>query len=147
MATTRAQIGLGTQFFIGSGSPVVYAVSMTEAVTITFADYTVAEVDVTHLLSPNSTEEVISGLRKPGTVDVEGNFIGDTVQQSINDLALARTVFPWQITAPLSGARVLTITGIGFITKRETGPFTPGGKINFKFSVKVAGTITYAVTP
>jgi Lambda phage tail tube protein, TTP len=148
MAKSRAAIGLGTEFFIGteSGSPIgIDYTSITEAATINFADYTVAEVDVTHLLSPDSTEETIAGLRKTGTIEVSGNYVGDAAQQSIDTLAQARTEFPWKITSPLSGARVLTVTGRGFINKRETGPFTPGGKTEFKFGVKVAGTLVYAI--
>jgi hypothetical protein len=96
-------------------------------------------------LSPDSTEETIAGLRKTGTIEVSGNYVGDAAQQSVDTLAQARTEFPWKITSPLSGARVLTVTGRGFINKRETGPFTPGGKTEFKFGVKVAGTLVYAI--
>jgi len=40
---------------------------------------------------------------------------------------------------------VLTITGFGYITKKETGPFEPSKKNDFKVGVRVSGAITYSV--
>lgn len=147
MAKSQATIGLGTEFLIGDDASPPHYTSVTEAANVTFADYTVTEVDVTHLLSPDSTEETIAGLKKTGTIEVTGNYVGDEAQQSIDVLASARTMFPWKITSPLSGTRILTVSGYGFINKKETGPFTPGAKTEFKIGVKVAGMITYAIAP
>jgi len=70
---------------------------------------------------------------------------GDASQQNIDVLAVAQTVFPWKITAPASGALVLTITGFGYITKKETGPFEANKKNDFKVAVRVSGAISYSV--
>jgi hypothetical protein len=58
---------------------------------------------------------------------------------------VAQTVFPWKITAPAAGALVLTITGYGYITKKETGPFEANKKNDFKVAVRVSGAISYSV--
>ena len=82
---------------------------------------------------------------KPGTIELSGNYTGDASQQNIDVLAVAQTVFPWKITAPAAGALVLTITGHGYITKKETGPFEPSKKSDCKVSVRVSGAISYSV--
>ena len=82
---------------------------------------------------------------KPGTIELTGNYTGDASQQNIDVLAVALTVFPWKITAPAAGATVLTITGFGYIVRKETGPFEPGRKNNFKVGIRVSGAITYSV--
>jgi predicted secreted protein len=144
MAASRAAVGLGTEFFIGQGSPITYT-SVTEAASISFADFTVDEIDVTHLLSPGDYAETIAGRKVPGSATVSGNYVGDAAQQLIDTLAQARTVFPFKITSPLSGARTLTVLGTGFINSRETGPFTPSAVTQFKFGMKIAGSLSYAV--
>jgi hypothetical protein len=145
MSASKARLGYGSKFYIGdTASPVGYTV-LSEIAIINFADYTVAEVDVTHLLSPNSSEESIPGLLKPGAIELSGNYTGDASQQNIDVLAVAQTVFPWKITAPASGAMVLTITGYGYITKKETGPFEANKKNDFKVAVRVSGAISYSV--
>ena len=145
MPASKAKLGYGSKFYIGdTASPIGYTV-LSEIASINFADYTVAEIDVTHLLSPNTSEESIPGLLKPGTIELTGNYTGDATQQNIDTLAVALTVFPWKITAPASGSQVLTITGYGYITKKETGPFEANKKSDFKVSVRVSGAITYSV--
>jgi hypothetical protein len=145
MPASKARLGYGSKFYTGdTASPVSYTL-LSEIATINFSDYSVAEVDVTHLLSPNSSEESIPGLLKPGTIELSGNYTGDASQQNIDVLAVAQTVFPWKITAPASGATVLTITGFGYIVKKETGPFEPSKKSDFKVGVRVSGAISYSV--
>ena len=145
MAASKAKLGYGSKFYIGdAASPIGYTV-LSAIATINFADYTVGEIDVTHLLSPNTSEESIPGMLKPGTIELTGNYTGDASQQNIDVLAVALTVFPWKITAPASGATVLTITGFGYIVKKETGPFEPSKKSDFKVGVRVSGAITYSV--
>lgn len=144
MPASQAQLGYGSKFFIGAGSPTAYT-PMAEIATINFADYTVTEVDVTHLQSPNTTEEAIPGLIKPGNIELTGNYIGDATQQNVDTLAIARTVFPWKITSPASNATVLTITGSGFITKKATGPMEANAKVSFAATIRVSGAITYTV--
>jgi hypothetical protein len=57
MAASKAKLGYGSRFYIGdAASPTGYTV-LSEIATINFADYTVGEIDVTHLLFPNTSEE------------------------------------------------------------------------------------------
>jgi hypothetical protein len=117
---SKARLGYGSNTG-DTASPMGYTL-LSEIAIINFADYTVAEVHVTHLLSPNTSEESIPGLLKPGTIELTGNYTADASQQNIDVLAVAQTVFPWKITAPASGALVLTITGYNSSSRRLIHP-------------------------
>ena len=143
MPATQATIGYGAKFYIGAGSPIVYT-SVLECKAIQPDDYSVAAIEVTHLLSPNSTKERIAGLVDPGKLAITANYVGDATQQNLDSLAVARTVFPWKITAT-AGALGLTMTGTGFITKMAKGPFEPEKPSDVKFDIQIAGQIAYAV--
>lgn len=142
---TQATIGYQSTFAIGSGSPTTYT-QMAECKSIKPNLITVPVIDATHLLSPNATEEKLPGLIKPGTIDISGNFIGDTTQLSIATLAAARTVFPFKTTSPVnSGTQVFTISGQGFISKYDPGPFEPSKLVEFALSIEISGAFTQTV--
>lgn len=145
MSATQSVIGYGSKFYTGvAGSPITYT-AVLELGSIQIADYTVSEIDATNLGSPSATEESIPGLVKTGTIDIMGNYIGDTTQQALDTLGLARTVFPFKVTTAASGTTTLTVTGTGYIVKMEKGPFEPNKKSEFKATIKVSGILTYAV--
>lgn len=145
MSATQAVIGYSSKFYTGvAGSPITYT-AVAEVNQIDLQDYTVSEIDATHLTSPSATEEVIPGLVKTGSIDIMGNYIGDTTQQAVDTLAAARTVFPFKLTTPASGSTTLTVTGTGFFTKMQKGPIEPNKKTEFKATLKVTGVLTYAV--
>lgn len=145
MSASQATIGYGAKFFTGApGSPITYT-EVVESAVITPNDFTVGVIDVTHLNSPSATKENIPGLVAPGTIEVMGNFTGVASQLALDALAVGRTIFPWKITAPATATTVLTMTGTGFITKLETGPFETEKKTDLKFSVQITGPITKVV--
>ena len=67
-----ANSGYGATFAVGTGSPLNYAV-VSEIASIFKKNFTVPPIDVTHLRSPNATEEMFPGIIKPGTVEMTGN--------------------------------------------------------------------------
>lgn len=150
MPTTpsKAVLGYGATFSTGvtTGGTTAYT-AVAEIATINFNGFTVPEVDVTHLQSPNSTNESIPGLLKPGTVDLTGNYTGDASQQTITTLGQARTVFPFQITTTLGDGSTYTLTGNGFVSKLAKGPFESDKKVDFSASIQCSGSFTETVTP
>jgi hypothetical protein len=145
MPTTKATIGYLATFSTGSGSPTSYT-QMAEVKSIKPSIATIPAIDATHLLSPNATEEKLPGLIKPGTVEISGNFIGDSSQLNILALAESRDVFPFKITAPInSGTQVYTCTGTGFVSKYENGPLEPSKLNEFSLSMEITGTVTETV--
>jgi hypothetical protein len=146
MAKTKATIGYLSTFSVGdSSSPIGYT-QMAEIKNIKPNLTTTPVINATHLQSPNSTEEKLPGLILPGTVDIGGNFIGDTSQLQILTLSKSRAVFPFKITAPVNnGTQTYTLTGNGFISKYDVGPFEPSVLNAFAMTMEIAGDITEAV--
>ena len=142
---SQANSGYGATFAVGVGSPINYAI-VSEIASINKKNFTVPPIDVTHLLSPNATEEMIPGIIKPGTVEMTGNYIADATQLQFVTLATGRTVFPFQITAPMQkNSKTLTATGMCFVTDYETGPFEANRKIDFMVTLQVTGTVVETV--
>lgn len=146
MSASLAVTGYGARFYLGTAaSPFSYNIS-TEIRSINKQDYTIPPVEVTHLLSDNSTEEMIPGLIKPGTLDITGNFIGDAAQLSITPLAAALATCFWKITCPVqSSAKTYTATGRGFIVKYQVGPFEKNKAIDFALTLQITGAVTETV--
>ena len=146
MPASQANTGyLGTFAWGTSASPPVYT-QIAEIASIKLERYSVPDINVTHLLSPNTTEELTPGLLMPGTIEMTGNYIGDSTQQSVDALAIAQTVFPWQITVPVQKrAKTATLTGLGFLTKNEIGPIEPNKKLDFNLGIHVTGFVNVAV--
>ncbi|HEV8189441.1 MAG TPA: phage tail tube protein [Pyrinomonadaceae bacterium] len=146
-ASTKASIGYLATFAIANPavSPLDY-VQMAEVKSIKPSIASIPSIDATHLQSPNATEEKLPGLIKPGTVEMSGNFIGDTSQLSILGMAESRSVFPFKITAPInSGTQVYTLSGEGFVSKYDTGPFEPSKLTEFTMTIELTGTVTETV--
>jgi hypothetical protein len=122
-------------------------VPLVEVKHINFPRYTIPDLNVTHLLSPNATEELVPGLMMPGVVDVTGNYIGDPTQVGdIDTLAQAQTVFAWEISMPVqSRGKTATITGRGFFNKHDIGPVEPNRPIEFAISIRTTGFSTVTV--
>jgi hypothetical protein len=142
MPYSQAALGYLSAFYTGdNASPISYT-AVTETAEINFAGFTVPEVDVTHLQSPGAVMESIPGFIKPGTIEITGNFIDDTSQRAFTTLGLARTIFNWKIDAPKSDGSTFTITGKGFVSKLQKGPFSATAKQSFSASIQVTGLYT-----
>lgn len=108
----------------------------------------VPAVNVSHLLSPNSTEEERPGLAKPGTIDFSGNFIGDASQLAImtkakNNAAQNPPTYPFRAKMPVQdGKKTYTVTGYGFVNKVEVGPAELNKPIEYAASFQVTGAVT-----
>lgn len=136
---------LGTFSTGTNASPPVYT-AMAEIGSIKLTRYTVPEINCTHLLSPNTTEELTPGLLMPGTIELSGNFIGDATQLAIDALAQAQTVFPFKVTTPVQNRiKTATLTGLCFLTKNEIGPVEPNKKLDFSVSAHCSGFVTCTV--
>jgi hypothetical protein len=142
-----AQTGYLAQFFMGTeASPDSY-VAVVEVRSIKTNDLTVPDVNVTHLLSPAATEEMIPGLIKPGAIEITGNFTGDTTQINPATLAQNQTIVFWEVIAPVQrNTKTYTATGTGFINKIEYGPFENNKADDFAFGFQITGVTTRSIT-
>lgn len=147
MPASQANSGYGGTFSVdpAAGSPPNY-VQMLEVKSIKPANFAVTPLDVSHLLSPNNTEEFIPSMVRPGTIAMSGNYIGDTTQLAVTTTADARTIVPWKITAPVQkNSKTYTATGLGFWTKWEVGPIEPNKPIEWSGEFQMTGFVTEVV--
>jgi hypothetical protein len=140
LTPSNASLGYGAIFSTGvlaSGSVTYTAVA--NIASISFEGFTVPEVDVTNLLSPNMTKESIPGLLTPGSISLTGQFTNDAGQAELVTLGTSRTVFPFEVTAALNGGKTYTLQGNGYVTKLSRGPFEADKSVEFKADIKVSG--------
>lgn len=139
---SKANTGYESQLSIGSPLAALVEIKSFKLNLIEIPD-----VNTTHLLSPNNTEEMVPAMIKPGTIDITGNFIGDASQTQITTLAQAQTIFNFQATAPMQrGAKTCTVTGTGFFKKYATGPFENNKAIDFEAQIQITGTYVESIT-
>lgn len=150
MPASRAVSGNKAVFYMGTtSSPLGYnAVLEVKSINPNFV--TVPEINTTHLLSPNSTEEFFPGLIKPGKMEMTGNFIGDSSQLNFLQCAEAQTILAWKITAPVNQiggvpTQVYTATGIGYVADYSSGPLEQNKAFEYKLGIQVTGTISESV--
>jgi hypothetical protein len=144
--SSQANTGYEAQLSIGTvASPDSY-VPVLEIKSFKPNYVTVPEVPTTHLLSPNATEEFFPGLIKPGTIDISGNFIGDSTQLSFTPLMQAQDLFTWKITAPVQrNTKTYTATGIGYIAEYGLGPFENNKAVDYAAKIQITGVYTESV--
>jgi len=143
--TTIASLGQSGYLGVFSyGSPLV---QLLEVKTFSIKRISVPNLNFTHLLSPNTTEELGPGINMPGTLDVSGNFIGSVDQTTdLDTLWQNQTVFAWQYVGPMQRrAKTMTLTGQAYITKFDIGPFEPNRPVEFSVSMQTTGFTSIVV--
>jgi hypothetical protein len=155
---TKATVGKGATFSIGpkvstattppladdAGWNVIAEVS-----TIEQSGITTAEEDVTNLQSPGGFGEYLATNADPGTVDITGNYIGDTSQGLLRTAAWPDTTtcrvenYYWKITNILSDGSTENRIFIGFVkTFKEASPLSNTAKVEFSAQIRRVGTTT-----
>ena len=114
----------------GGSPPDIIPFVELKSFTINFGDR--PEVNFTHLLSPNYTEEISPGPTKPGTIDFSGNFTGDISQMDLDGLQINRTPVPFKAVSPTDQAqKTCTVTGFGYLASQKFGDFEIGKPIEY----------------
>jgi hypothetical protein len=150
MPATQGVTGFSAKFFIGTvASPDSYN-AVSEIKSIRKSDVSVPSVNYTHLNSPLNTEEIGPGFISPGTVEISGNFIGDTSQLSVLPLAQGGVVFFWKITAPCTvvngvATKTYTATGACFVSKYSSGPWEINKPVEFQGTFQITGVTSEVV--
>lgn len=138
---SKANTGYESTFSVGS--PLAAVV---EIVSFTAPLASSQPIKKTHLLSPNYTHELFQGMINPGVYDVTGNFIGDATQTGILTDMQAQAQLNFQILSSMqAGAKTLTVTGNGYYSDLELGPFENDKTIDFKAKFQTTGPCTVVV--
>jgi hypothetical protein len=146
MARSLANVGYKATFSIGSlGSPITYT-QIAEVKSIKSFEMTTPVVDVSHLQSPNFTQEKRPGMIQPGTVELSGNFTGADSQMTVLGLQQTGVVFPFQVQAPVyNNTKTYQYTGTAFISKYTPGTFEATKVNEFTITMEVTGFVTEVV--
>lgn len=138
---SKANSGYLGTFSVGSPPvPVLEVASFTAPIASS------QPIKKTHLLSPNYTHELYQGMINPGVFDVTGNFIGDPTQTGILTDMQGQTTLPFQILSSMQeGSKTLTVSGVGYYSDLELGPFENDKNIDFKAKFQTTGSCTITV--
>ena len=146
MARSKANTGYLSTFELGdNNSPIGYS-QIAEVKSIKLFEMSTAEVDVSHLRSPNNVMERRPGQINPGTVELTGNFTADTSQLAILGMQESRTVFPFRVQAPCNNnTQTYQAVGYGFIGKYTPGSLDATKATDFAITIVVDGYVTESV--
>jgi predicted secreted protein len=109
--TTEAQIGLGTEFWLGNNATPSVLTRLGEILSVTPPNPQTAEVEATHMASPNRRREYISGLIEDGEGTFEMNYVpGSTTDALIRGAQTSGLAKAYKIVVP-DGADTWEITG------------------------------------
>lgn len=133
---SKANTGYLAQLILGSP-----AVAVSEIKSFTVDPISMPEVNKSHLLSPNNTEEFSPGMIKPGKVKISGNFIGDASQLQIETLAKAQSEFTFSVVAPVQkNTKTYTGSGSAYFASYTLGPFENNKTIDYMAELQITGT-------
>ena len=155
---SKATVGKGATFSIGPKAATATTppladdagwTPIAEVSTIEQSGITTAEEDITNLQSPGGFGEYLATNADPGTVDITGNYIGDTSQGLVRtaawpDVTTCRVEdYYWMITNMLSDGTTEQRIFIGFVkTFKEASPLSNTAKVEFTAQIRRKGTTT-----
>lgn len=143
---SNAMLGYGSVFEVQTeNSPDSY-VAMAEVISITPPSFSLDQIDVTHMQSPNRNREFISGLNDPGECSFDMNFIpGNSSDDRIFELMNLPTGASRARNCRVSFPNGLTWSFSGEVTGYE--PTVPvDDKMTATVTFKVSGAISVGVT-
>jgi hypothetical protein len=98
---SNANIGYDTRFAIEDAPGSGVFVELAEVYSVTPPEFTVDQIEVTHLQSPGRAKQFIPALSDPGTAQAEMNYIpGSASDIRLDTLRVAGTVLEMKITYP-----------------------------------------------
>lgn len=140
-----AIIGLGTTIAKGDGgAPEVFAV-IAEVISIDGPSLDSDDVEVTHLLSPGGYREYKGGLKEPGEIALELNFLpGNASQDAVTGLIKEyndQTYKNYKITWPFTPAKTCVVSA----RVKTMGSTTPvDDRLTASVTLKLSGPPVWA---
>ncbi len=146
MAESVAMLGYGSVFQIQTENSPDNYVDMAEIISITPPNFSLDQVDVTHMTSPSRNREFISGLNDPGECSFDMNFVpGSTSDDRLFELLNLPTGASRRRNCRVSYPNGVTWTFSGELTGYE--PTVPvDDKMTATVTFKVSGAISVGTT-
>ena len=113
MSSSGAIRGVGSTVRVGVGDPVVWTV-LAGIETFDFPDQTRPELDVTHLGSPNDTEEAIPGMRPVAVWSVDLHHVPGSPTETLL-AGLENTGEPMQLGLKAGGSSATEQAFAGYV--------------------------------
>jgi hypothetical protein len=134
----------GSTLEVGDGASPENFTAIAEVTKITFGGMKTADIETTHLLSPNAHEENIPGKRSTDAFGVSGNWLPDNATQSnsssggggLTYLARTRAIRNFQIVMGNSGSPQTAWPFRGYVNMFKPGDAETGTKKSFEASIK-----------
>ena len=146
MAESLAMLGYGSQFQIASENSPDTFVELAEVISITPPTFTLDQIDLTHMTSPNRTREFIAGLNDAGECSFDMNFVpGSTSDDRLFELLNLPTG-----TIRRRNCRISFPNGVTWSFSAELTGYEPtvpvDDKMTATFTFKVSGAMTVGAT-
>lgn len=143
---SNAMLGYGSVFQVQTESSPDNYVDMAEVNSITPPSFSLDQVDVTHMASPNRNREFISGLNDPGECSFDMNFIpGNASDDRIFELLSLPTG-----SSRARNCRVSFPNGVTWSFSAELTGYEPTVPVDDKMvatvTFKVSGSISVGTT-
>lgn len=142
----NAMLGYGSVFQVQTESSPDNYVDMAEVISITPPSFSLDQVDVTHMASPNRNREFISGLNDPGECSFDINFIpGNATDDRMFELLSLPTG-----TSRARNCRISYPNGVTWSFQAELTGYEPTVPVDDKMTAtvtfKVSGSISVGTT-
>ena len=144
MAQSQALLGYDSKLEVSTNAGSTYT-EIAEAYNISPPSREIAEVEVTHMQTPDRTREYIPGLTDSGSASCEMNYIpGSAVDLLLETLRVNATVALWRIT--YANGAVETFSGSVQTYERDA---PTDDRMTATLAIKVSGnpTMTPAAAP
>jgi len=143
---SNAMLGYGSVFQIQTENSPDNYVDLAEVISITPPTFSLDQVDVTHMQSPNRNREFISGLNDPGECSFDINFIpGNSADDRMFELLALPTGASRARNCRISYPNGVTWSFLAELTGYE--PTVPvDDKMTATVTFKVSGSISVGTT-
>lgn len=142
---TAVGIGYGAQFWLANASAVL--TQLGEIITLTPPDPVTADIEATHMQSPNRRKEYISGLIEDGSGTFEMNYVpGSATDALIRAAQSDGKARSYKIVLPIADGTLWAING-SCIVKQYSRTLPIDNRMTAVLTVRFTGASTEAVGP
>lgn len=143
---SNAMLGYGSVFQVQAENSPDNFVDMAEVISITPPTFSLDQIDVTHMQSPNRNREFISGLNDPGECSFDMNFIpGNSADDRLFELLNLPTG-----STRTRACRISYPNGVTWSFNAELTGYEPTVPVDDKMTAtvtfKVSGAISVGTT-
>lgn len=139
MPDTEAMIGYGSKFLLEDDSSPPELVELAEVVNITPPNMQTAQVDATHMQSPNRMMEFIAGLTDPGSASFVMNFVPSSDSDA--------RILAWRASGLRKQCQIIFPNAVTWTFNANCEGYQPEAAVADVMRATVTVKVTGSVTP